>query len=76
LAYVNGDGRAIIKVDDFSTVTGAMPGHDGYKRDTIRIESKQKFAFGSVWIADFVHLPYGCAVSNFAYVPNTYSEPL
>ncbi|WVQ83444.1 hypothetical protein IAT38_005585 [Cryptococcus sp. DSM 104549] len=35
--------------------------HDGY-RDSIRIESKDNFDIGSVWVMDALHLPYGCSV--------------
>ena len=37
----------------------------GYKRDSIRIESKRKYDYGSLWIADFRHIPYGCSVCVF-----------
>ena len=56
LAYVNGAGRAIIKVDN----TSFVPFNE--KRNTVRITTKDFYDFGSLWIIDVVHLPYGCSV--------------
>lgn len=54
LAYVDpGTNRAIIKVDNTSTV----PFNE--KRNTVRIATKDRYAVGSVWVADMFHLPYG-----------------
>lgn len=56
LAYVNSAGNAIIKVDNTTNVAY------NYKRNSIRISSKDEFAMGSVWVADMLHVPYGCSV--------------
>ncbi|PCH43197.1 glycoside hydrolase family 16 protein [Wolfiporia cocos MD-104 SS10] len=56
LAYVNGAGHAIIKVDNSTDV----PYPD--KRDTVRITTEDTFPLGSVFIIDAYHLPYGCSV--------------
>lgn len=57
LAYVDSTtNRAIIKVDNTSTV----PFNE--KRNTVRIASTERYDVGSVWIADFHHVPYGCSV--------------
>lgn len=54
LAYVDpGSNRAIIKVDNTSNV----PFNE--KRNTVRISTKDRYALGSVWVADMFHLPYG-----------------
>jgi len=53
LAFVNPVGNAIMKVDNTTTIPL------GSKRDTVRIESKDRFAVGSVWIADMLHVPFG-----------------
>ncbi|CAL1698331.1 unnamed protein product [Somion occarium] len=56
LAYIDSNQRAIIKVDNTSVV--AYPN----KRNSIRINSKDFYEAGTVWVFDAVHLPYGCAV--------------
>ncbi|KAI0049424.1 glycoside hydrolase family 16 protein [Auriscalpium vulgare] len=56
LAFVNGAGNAIIKVDNTTTVAF------NDKRNTVRISSKDQFAVGSVWVADMLHVPFGCSV--------------
>ncbi|TCD60606.1 hypothetical protein EIP91_009772 [Steccherinum ochraceum] len=56
LAFVNGAGNAIIKVDN----TSFVPYNE--KRDSIRIESQDFYEVGSVWVFDAIHLPYGCSV--------------
>jgi len=56
LAYVNDAGNAIMRVDNTSKLSF------GDKRDTIHITSKDLFKVGSVWIADMLHVPYGCSV--------------
>ncbi|TFY77831.1 hypothetical protein EWM64_g6179 [Hericium alpestre] len=56
LAFVNGAGNAIMKVDNTSQVAFNQ------KRNTIRISSKDRFAVGSVWVADMLHVPFGCSV--------------
>ncbi|KZT28765.1 glycoside hydrolase family 16 protein [Neolentinus lepideus HHB14362 ss-1] len=56
LAYVNDAGNAIIKVDNASTVAY------NDKRNTIRINTKDRYEVGSVWITDMLHVPFGCSV--------------
>ncbi|KIY52369.1 glycoside hydrolase family 16 protein [Fistulina hepatica ATCC 64428] len=57
LAYVDSStNRAIIKVDNTSTVEW------NYKRNTVRISSTDRFEVGSLFVADFYHVPYGCSV--------------
>ncbi|KAH9171666.1 concanavalin A-like lectin/glucanase domain-containing protein [Lactarius sanguifluus] len=56
LAFVNSAGNAIMKVDN----TTVVPLNS--KRDTVRITSKNLFGVGSVWIADMLHVPFGCSV--------------
>ncbi|KAF8155738.1 concanavalin A-like lectin/glucanase domain-containing protein [Crassisporium funariophilum] len=56
LAYVNSAGNAIIKVDNTTNV----PWNE--KRDTVRITTKREYGVGTIWIADIIHLPFGCSV--------------
>ncbi|BGP26757.1 glycoside hydrolase family 16 protein [Rhodotorula toruloides] len=56
LAYINGAGNAIIKMDNTSTVL--YPN----KRRSVRIQSQDTYPIGSLWIFDFLHVPYGCSV--------------
>ncbi|KAI0917539.1 hypothetical protein AcW1_007283 [Taiwanofungus camphoratus] len=56
LAYVNSAGNAIMKVDNSSEVSV------GQSRNSIRISTKDHFTVGSLWIADMLHVPYGCSV--------------
>ncbi|GAA5865352.1 hypothetical protein JCM8547_005064 [Rhodosporidiobolus lusitaniae] len=55
LAYVNSAGRAIIKVDN--TTDLLYPN----KRRSVRIETKETYPIGSLWIFDAYHVPYGCS---------------
>ncbi|CCO37586.1 hypothetical protein BN14_11742 [Rhizoctonia solani AG-1 IB] len=57
LAYVDGNGHAIIKVDN--TTVGAG---DTYGRASIKINSTATFGKGSLVIMDATHLPYGVSV--------------
>ncbi|OSD08169.1 glycoside hydrolase family 16 protein [Trametes coccinea BRFM310] len=57
LAYVNDAGRAILRVDNTTNLPPNMP-----NRDTIRITTKDYYDFGSLWVFDATHLPYGCSV--------------
>ncbi|ELU36883.1 hypothetical protein AG1IA_09087 [Rhizoctonia solani AG-1 IA] len=54
LAYVDGNGHAIIKVDNTTVGTG-----DTYGRASIKINSTASFGKGSLVIMDANHLPYG-----------------
>ncbi|OCH87773.1 glycoside hydrolase family 16 protein [Obba rivulosa] len=56
LAYVNDAGNVILKVDNFTDVPFNST------RNSIRITTQDFYDFGSVWIIDAVHLPYGCSV--------------
>ncbi|CCM02503.1 uncharacterized protein FIBRA_04605 [Fibroporia radiculosa] len=56
LTYVNDAGNAIIRVDNFTTVS------EGDRRNSIRITSSEFYEYGSLWIIDALHLPYGCSV--------------
>ncbi|CAL1709040.1 unnamed protein product [Somion occarium] len=56
LAYVNDAGHAVMKVDNTSNV----PFNE--KRNTVRITSKDFYSFGSLWVIDLLHIPYGCSV--------------
>lgn len=56
LAYINDAGNAILKVDNFTNVTVGQP------RNSIRMTSNDLYDYGSVWIIDLVHLPFGCSV--------------
>ncbi|KAG5641388.1 hypothetical protein DXG03_005355 [Asterophora parasitica] len=56
LAYVNNAGNAILKVDNFHNVAFNQ------KRNSIRITSQAAYAVGSLWIADMLHIPFGCSV--------------
>ncbi|KAJ8521487.1 hypothetical protein ONZ45_g1809 [Pleurotus djamor] len=55
LAYLNGAGNAVIRVDNFTNV------QKGQKRNSIRLESKDLYDVGSLWIIDALHLPFGCS---------------
>jgi hypothetical protein len=54
LAYINSAGNAIIKVDNTTDVQA------GHKRNTVRIQTDELYGVGSLWIADMLHVPYGC----------------
>ncbi|KAL0072643.1 hypothetical protein AAF712_000406 [Marasmius tenuissimus] len=57
LAYVDPNTkRAIIKVDNTTQVIY------NNKRNTVRIDTKDTYPIGSVWVADMHHVPYGCSV--------------
>lgn len=56
LAYVNTAGHAIMRVDNSSVVPFNQ------KRNSVRITSKDYYNFGSLWIIDLLHIPYGCSV--------------
>ncbi|KAH8104939.1 concanavalin A-like lectin/glucanase domain-containing protein [Phellopilus nigrolimitatus] len=55
IAFVNDAGNAIMQVDNSTTLSF------GEKRNTLHITSADQFTVGSVWIADFLHVPYGCS---------------
>jgi hypothetical protein len=57
LAYVNDAGQAIMRVDN--TTKNLKFGDN---RNSIRINSKDRYTVGSVWVADMTHTPFGCSV--------------
>ncbi|KAK7050246.1 GH16 domain-containing protein [Favolaschia claudopus] len=58
LAYVNGAGNAIIKVDNSSQVLDVGIQY----RKSIRLTSKAQFDVGTLFVIDALHMPYGCSV--------------
>ncbi|GJE86443.1 glycoside hydrolase family 16 protein [Phanerochaete sordida] len=56
LAYINPAGNAIIKVDNTTTVA------PNDKRNTVRITTSDFYDYGSLWVIDALHIPYGCSV--------------
>ncbi|KZS87007.1 hypothetical protein SISNIDRAFT_323946 [Sistotremastrum niveocremeum HHB9708] len=56
LAFVNGAGNAVLKVDNSTNVPWNT------KRNSIRITTTDTYNFGSLWIIDVLHLPFGCSV--------------
>jgi len=56
LAYINSAGNAIMRVDNSTTI------QVGQNRNSVRISTADQFEVGSVWISDFLHVPYGCSV--------------
>lgn len=56
LAYVDSNGRAIVKVDN----TTFVPYNE--KRNSVRITTKDYFEVGTIWVIDAAHLPWGCSV--------------
>ncbi|KAA1473066.1 hypothetical protein DENSPDRAFT_839490 [Dentipellis sp. KUC8613] len=56
LAYVDDNGRAVMRVDNSSNV----PFNE--KRNSIRITSQDTYGVGSLWIIDLTHIPFGCSV--------------
>ncbi|KAI0635301.1 concanavalin A-like lectin/glucanase domain-containing protein [Trametes polyzona] len=59
LAYVNQAGNAILRVDNTTNVKDA--GADT-RRNTVRITSKDFYDYGSLWVFDATHVPFGCTV--------------
>ena len=56
LAYINDAGNAIMRVDNSSSLKF------GDKRDSVHITSQDLFTVGTVWIADFLHVPFGVRI--------------
>jgi hypothetical protein len=57
LAFVDSNtNHAIMQVDNSSTVLF------NDKRNSVRLQTNDRFGVGSVWIADMLHVPYGCSV--------------
>ncbi|KAJ7839146.1 concanavalin A-like lectin/glucanase domain-containing protein [Mycena olivaceomarginata] len=51
-------GNAIIKVDNSTTIAPAALVY----RPSVRITSQDTYGVGTLIVADFVHMPYGCSV--------------
>ena len=73
LAYVDGNGKAIIKVDNTSNViynnkrnsvrsTRALEGPSIHPSSKVRVTTANTFPVGSLFLLDALHLPYGCSV--------------
>ncbi|KAK2465861.1 hypothetical protein APHAL10511_001502 [Amanita phalloides] len=58
LAYVNGAGHAIMKVDNTTTIHPAPL----VSRSSVRITSQDTYGAGNIIVVDIVHIPYGCSV--------------
>jgi len=56
LVSINAAQNAIIRVDNTTNVPY------NFKRDTVRITSTDSYDFGTMWVFDVVHLPFGCSV--------------
>jgi len=56
LTFINDAGNAVIKVDNGTTVAF------NEKRNSVRLSSTDSYKIGSLWIADMVHVPFGCSV--------------
>ncbi|KAF8192188.1 glycoside hydrolase family 16 protein [Pholiota molesta] len=57
LAFVDTTtNHAIMQVDNSSTVTF------NNKRNSVRLQTNVRYGVGSVWIADMLHVPFGCSV--------------
>ncbi|KAF7292153.1 GH16 domain-containing protein [Mycena indigotica] len=59
LAYVNGRGNAILKVDNTTTVLNAGTVQN---RKSVRLTTKDAFDVGSLIVIDVLHMPFGCSV--------------
>ncbi|THU85086.1 hypothetical protein K435DRAFT_783462 [Dendrothele bispora CBS 962.96] len=58
LTFVNGNGHAIIRVDNTTNIANAPL----VNRNTIKITSKDAYPIGSLILIDTYHIPYGCSV--------------
>ncbi|KAI0030796.1 concanavalin A-like lectin/glucanase domain-containing protein [Vararia minispora EC-137] len=57
LTYVDPQtNHSFIRVDNFTNVA------QGSKRNSVRINTNELYGVGSVWVGDFVHVPFGCSV--------------
>ena len=60
LAYVDAaTNHTILRVDNSTKVA------PGSTRDSIRINSNDLYGVGSVWVADFLHVPFGVSLIPF-----------
>ena len=60
LAYVQSDGKAVIRVDSWTTL------NSGQNRDSVRIESQSSYDTG-LMIFDVANMPWGCSVRFFPF---------
>lgn len=67
LAYVNENNQVVLKVDTSSNVLY------NDKRNSIRIESRDRYDVGSLWIVDLSHVPSGCSVSRYVHDTHDHS---
>lgn len=58
LAFINSQGNAIMKVDNTSTVK--FPD----RRNSIRVNTKDRYTIGTLWVADMLHTPFGVSLSH------------
>ena len=56
LITINSAGNAIMKVDNKTKL------NFGNNRNSIRINTKDHYTVGSLWVTDMLHVPYGCSV--------------
>jgi hypothetical protein len=61
---VNSVGNAIIKVDN----TTFVPYNE--KRNTVMIASNDQYDFGTLWVFDALHVPYGCRYAFLGHLPD------
>jgi hypothetical protein len=76
LAYIDGNGKAILKVDNSTNVpfnekrntvglTSALNQETAQPKffpPQVRITTQDSFPVGSVFLLDALHVPYGCSV--------------
>ncbi|KAF4619190.1 hypothetical protein D9613_004737 [Agrocybe pediades] len=62
LAFINGAGNAIVKVDNSSVLSPPLAMGDVVNRDSIRLTSLDSYPIGSLIIIDVLHVPFGCSV--------------
>ncbi|KAI0031213.1 hypothetical protein K488DRAFT_52606 [Vararia minispora EC-137] len=61
LVSITQANNAIIRVDNFTTLPITSPTLVE-KRNSVRINTNDLYGVGSLWVADFAHVPYGCGV--------------
>ncbi|PFH48989.1 glycoside hydrolase family 16 protein [Amanita thiersii Skay4041] len=61
LTFVNGDGHAIVRVDNTTTIAPPAPG-EFVHRNSVRITTQDTYGVGNLIMIDVHHLPWGCSV--------------
>ncbi|PFH47858.1 glycoside hydrolase family 16 protein [Amanita thiersii Skay4041] len=61
LTFVDGNGHAIVRVDNTTTITLPAPGQFVH-RNSVRITTQDTYGFGNLIMIDVHHLPWGCSV--------------